>query len=71
MKKDYEAYLKRPTPGQNIIKMGIPDRKFKFIKRYQTGDYQNPLYNNTVFKRSYNDKLAPQMGQKELLTLQY
>ena len=36
MKKDYEAYLKRPTPGQNIIKMGIPDRKFKFIKRYQT-----------------------------------
>ena len=45
MKKDYEAYLKRPTPGQNIIKMGIPDRKFKFIKRYQTeADYQNPLY---------------------------
>ena len=67
MKKDYEAYLKRPTPGQNIIKMGIPDRKFKFIKRYQTeADYQNPLYSNTVFKRSYNDKLAPSNGAERI-----
>ena len=67
MKKDYEAYFKRLTPGQDIIKMAIPDRKFKFIKRYQTeADYQNPLYSNTVFKRSYNDKLAPSNGAERI-----
>ena len=49
MKKDYEAYLKRPTPGQNIIKMGIPDRKFKFIKRYQTGKLSKPTLQQYCF----------------------
>ena len=76
-----ELYHKRIENLKKILEKGggknhltdfvIPPRKFKFIKRYQTeADYQNH-FTATLFLRSYNDKLAPQMGQKELLTLQY
>ena len=52
--------------------MGIPDRKFKFIKRYQTeSEAIKPASDNTVFKRSYNDKLAPSNGAERITVLQY
>ena len=77
IKSDMELYHKRIENLKKILEKGggknhltdfvIPPRKFKFIKRYQTeADYQNPLYSNTVFKRSYNDKLAPSNGAERI-----
>ena len=68
--KDYEAYLKRPTPGQNIIKMGLMIvllNLLNVIKLFLS------LPTFQLLFLAYNDKLAPSIGavKKFLISLEY